>query len=231
MISFKEYYFLQEADGYFPTFSKIGGGLKKGMSAVGDYAKDKAKSALELSTYSDLADRHTRAPDLFAKTRRPGGKTLADRKTLGGQQEHTRTWRDEHIVKGDKLEEGLKSFILNDPKIKTFDEDKSDDLIDEANNLRKRLDEGKTGPHVVDDDAGNFIALVDGQFLDTSNKIKVFREPSHYANQILDNLQVYQAKGYSPKETKIFTKQNFSPYLFDLIWNSYDFDSYFTKRY
>ena len=233
MISFKEYYFLQEADGYFPTFSKIGGGLKKGMSAVGDYAKDKAKSALDLRTYSNLADRHTRAPDLFAKTRRPGGKTLADRKTLGGQQEHTRTWRDEHIIKGDALDEHIKNLLLDDRSLKAFGVEKkseyeSETEVNNADAGRVRL----KNPHVVKDDAtGNFKELVDGKFLDTSNKIKRFREPSHYANQILDNLQVYQAKGYSPEEIKIFTRQNFYDRLFDLIWNSYNFDSYFTKRY
>lgn len=242
MISFKEYYFLQEANGYFPTFSKIGGGLKKGMSAAGDYAKGTAKSAWQAAktpkTYANIArgvrdiaqGAATGYQPMFAKTGQSGkSKSLFQRKTLGGQQEHTRAWRDEHIIKGNKLDEDIKSFLLNDVKIEKMKERKSNNKVKKHNKARKRFEKGK--PHIRKNDAGGFQAIVDGQFLDNANQIKIFSEPSHYANVILDNIQTYIGKGYDQEQIKSFASKNFDEYLFNLIWDSYDFDSYFTKSY
>ena len=246
MISFKEYYFLQEANGYFPTFRKIGSGVKsgvkKGMGAARDYAKDTAKSAWQAAktpkTYANIArgvrdiaqGAATGYQPMFAKTERSGkSKSLFQRKTLGGQQEHTRAWRDEHIIKGNQLDEDLKKILL-DGYLNKWDKKHSEGEVKKANTERRRLKENQAHVRLADD-GKSFEAIVDGQFLDNANQIKIFSEPSHYANVILDNIQTYIGKGYDQEQIKAFASKNFNERLFDLIWDSYDFDSYFTKSY
>ncbi len=211
----------------FPTFSKAGRAAK----AVGKpIARGLSKIGKGLKAMGEPDYQRTFKPSANL----PGQGLFQRHKTMKEVKDFTREWRTSNIIKGGHLDDKIQQQLMADKTINKYPQRESE-------YLRQR---GKAGvmpaidPHIVLKDSGErdpahpgrrrgeFGGIVDGNFKSSQNEFKNFTEPSHYANQILDQMQTYIDKGYAGDELKTFTRGSFDPYFFDIIWNGFNFDSY-----
>jgi len=246
-MTFKEYYLHQEASAgsYFPTFTKAAKSIKAAPGAVARSFRP-GTSKTDFPTFNK-AGRAAKAvgkpiarglskigkglkamgePD-YQRTFKPSanlpGQGLFQRhKTMKEVKDFTRDWRKSNIVKGGHLDQKIIQQLVADPSFKKFDVSESES----ARHTGKVEVLRKIEPHIVIKADGSFGGIVDGNFKSSQNEFKNFTEPSHYANQILDQMQTYIDKGYAGDELKTFTRGSFDPYFFDIIWNGFNFDSY-----
>jgi hypothetical protein len=249
MMNFKDFYILvsekREEAGFLSKVANIPGAINR--------FSDTNRIWSGLKSMAD--DGKTGYQPVFKKHESDKSSNIYDAKTVSEQRKLLAKWRDQNITSkdGNRQEKELKNRLVQDDSViriysSAYDSDnlgkslkmvskERPDLISPAD--FKKMFVTKDGKHklkerahlpfmvvVSDTDATDVEGIVDGMYRSAAGQLpKIFDRPGHYANQVIDSIDVYMQRGYGIEEAKSMARKKYSPKGMDYLDSAYHIDT------